>query len=670
MLFKMSLRNLRKSIQNYVVYFSTLIIGVAIFYIFNALGEQSVMLKLSSATNRILAVMMQSLSVVSVFVAVVFGLLIVYASSFMMKRRKKEFGVYMLLGMSKGKIAAIMVIETMIIGIISLIIGLLVGIGLSQAMSIIVANMFEKDMTEFRFMISSAAVVKTLIFFAAMYGVVILLDVFVVGRTRLISLLNASKKNEKNFAKNKYICVIVFLIAVALLGTAYYRVTRGADALDTGMLIMIQIVKGIIGTFLLFWSVSGMLLAVVQRNKRFYYKGLNCFSVKELSGRINTTVISGSIICLLLFFTICILSSAVALRNSQNKMLKRNIKADVNITKGLSDSDKSALELAEDAGIDFDKLSDYVCVSLYNDEYITYYDVMGDYIVKYNGVYTDEYADALKGFLVNIISESDYNKIAKLYGQDTVSLGDDEYAILTNTDSGKEVYGSSLADGKTVSIRGVSYKPVMDTYIEGIIHIDTTDTNDGVLILPDSAINSDMVERQSVFAANYADMSKEEISEYDDYLMSDEFMDKPEYGYIETGIYLKDAAMTLSATVVFVGLYLGIVFLISSAAILSLKELSQAADNRDKYKALRRMGVDNGMINRSLLAQSGFFFGLPLFIAIIHSCFGLQTAQMILTIYGKGEMIRSIIMAGLVILGIYGIYFFITYFCSRKIISE
>ncbi len=204
MLFKLSARNLKKSIQNYVVYFVTLIIGVAIFYVFNSIEGQSVMLNVSEYTLEIIDMMVEALSVVSVFVSFVLGFLIVYASSFLMKRRKKEFGIYMLLGMNKRKIAAVMVIETVMIGIISLAIGLLVGIVGSWGMSVIVANMFESDMTDFSFVISPEAMVKTFIYFTVMYFIVIALDTFVVGKARLINLLNAGKQSEKKHSEKSY----------------------------------------------------------------------------------------------------------------------------------------------------------------------------------------------------------------------------------------------------------------------------------------------------------------------------------------------------------------------------------------------------------------------------------------------------------------------------------
>ena len=154
MLCKLSVKNIIKSFRNYMIYFATIILGVAIFYVFNAIEKQSVMLNVMGNGHELIMVIGKVLSVVSVFVAVVFGFLIVYASTFLLKKRKKEFGIYMTLGMSKKKISTIITIETIVIGFISLFAGLLIGVCASQAMSVLIANIFEADMTSFQFVIS------------------------------------------------------------------------------------------------------------------------------------------------------------------------------------------------------------------------------------------------------------------------------------------------------------------------------------------------------------------------------------------------------------------------------------------------------------------------------------------------------------------------------------
>lgn len=657
MLFKLSTRNIRKSMQNYLIYFATLILGVAIFYVFNALGSQTVMLKVSSNTEEIIGLMNEAMSVVSVFVSVVLGFLVVYASTFLMKRRKKEFGIYLTLGMGKTQVAKILVIETLLIGVISLVIGLLLGIGISQGMSVVTANLFEADMTNFQFMVSTSAIIKTIIYFAIMYVIVMALDVIIVSRAKLINLLYAGAKAQKNHAKNPVVCVLVFIIAAILLGTAYYKVTAGVRTISDFQGLGIQIAKGI-----------------------------NSFSVKELGSRINTTVFSGGIICLLLFFTICILSSAMAIRNSMNHVLETCTPVDVQFSKLYSydaaeDYDMTGHNVEENlkaCDIDTSKLTDVTEMILYAPEDIN----IGDFFGKAFAESGSE--DYFKEASMETMHIGEYNAFVSSFGGTTIDLAEDEYVILCNYGEMEPRYNEGLAEGQTVTIKGKTYHPKYSTCVDGIVHISNSESNAGVLLVPDSVDMSDCDFWYDIYSANYNTTDQTEVDALNEYYSDANFYKlqeaKTEAVLGEDGSYysmncetskrLRDNSVGLTAMIVFIGIYLGVVFLISGAAILSLKELSEAADSKEKYRILRRIGVDEKKIRHSLLAQSGVFFAMPLLLAIVHSVFGMQTAMFILTAFGRGGLLGSILLAAAVILVIYGIYFMITYICSRKIISE
>lgn len=158
MLFKLSFENMKKSFKDYAIYFLTLVLGVAIFYMFNSLDSQEAMLSVSQSAREMIKLMVSMLGMVSVFVAVILGLLIVYANNFLINRRKKEFGIYMTLGMGKTQISKIILIETILIGIISLGIGIVIGVFASQLMSVLVSKLFEADMSEFTFVFSRKCV--------------------------------------------------------------------------------------------------------------------------------------------------------------------------------------------------------------------------------------------------------------------------------------------------------------------------------------------------------------------------------------------------------------------------------------------------------------------------------------------------------------------------------
>ena len=679
MLFKLALRNIVKSVRDYIVYFATLVLGVAVFYVFNALDSQTVMLVFSNDTLEILNIIAEAMSIVSVFVSFILGFLVVYASGFLMKRRKKEFGLYLLLGMGKTKVSAILLIETILIGIISLITGLLVGIGASQGMSIVVANMFDADMTAFHFTVSKSAITKTLVYFAVIFLVVMIFQVFAVGKNRLINLLNAGKKAQKNYGKNPIVCVIVFIIGAVLLGTAYYKVTAGFNDIDSLKGIGTEIVKGIIGNFAVFWSVSGLLVLIVKSNRKFYNKGLNCFTTKELAGRINTSVFAGGIISLLLFFTISILSCSMSTKNSMDRVLNKKTPMDVMFRMSIVDyeTDKNIVEVMEDYGVDISVLKDVECVDVYNDGSINFASVT-------HGYGTDLYSYS-EGICIPAIKISDYNKLARAYGIPEYQLDEGEYAIVADYRQSVKIYDKVFADGLSLVIEHdgetMTFEPAYDECLYGFICMSADESNNGVILFPDSVDLSFVNYIDNYMVANYATDDADERERLDEYFSIfaeggfDDLVNAPEnryHAYVDsmTKTEIKNASIGIKMLLIFVGIYLGIIFLISSGAILSLKELSESADSKEKYRILRRIGVDEKQIRRSLFSQCGLFFGLPLVLAIIHSVFGIQTALLIMEVFGQYGLMKSIITAACIILGIYGIYFAITYYCSRRIISE
>lgn len=681
MLFKLSLKNIARSIKDYAIYFFTLILGVAIFYIFNAIDSQTVMMQVSESTYEIIDLMTSMLSGVSVFVAFILGFLIIYANRFLMKRRHKEFGIYLTLGMSKRKISLILFFETLIVGVISLAIGLILGTGLSQLMSLFVANMFEAKMTEFEFVFSSSACTKTLIYFSVMYILVMIFNTYNVSRCKLIDLLNANKKSEKIKLKNPWICVIVFIISVIALGYAYYCVTGGVTDMQTADKILIPIALGAVSTFFIFWSLSGLLLKIFMSMKNVYYKGLNSFTLRQFSSKINTTVFSMTIICLLLFFTICVLSSAISIRNSMTANLEVMVPADIQLDKKMDlpenlgtpqgiveDSKISVSETLDRLGFDTDKyFKDVVEFNLYASNDILIRNTLGDAFSELEKQFP--YLDY--NMAETFIRESDYNKLANLYGLDQVHLNDNEYVVVADFDSWINIRNQGLKLGTPVTVNGYTLTPKYDECVNGFVYMTSSHINTGIFVVPDEVLEN-MTRETGILVANYNANDDQGKQKIEDMIIG---LDKSSYSpntdiQASTKLSLYEGSIGLGAMITFIGLYLGIIFLIASAAILALKELSESTDNKERFRMLRKIGTDEQMLNKALFRQIGIFFLFPLIIAIIHSIFGIKFCLYILETFGKGELLKSIIMTAGIIVFVYGGYFIITYLCSKNIIKE
>ena len=663
MLYRLSFANIKKSFKDYAIYFTTLILGVCIFYIFNSMDSQTAMLTVSSRQSEIIDLLIQLLSAVSVFVSLILGFLIIYASRFLIKKRNKEFGIYMTLGMSKRKISIILLIETFIIGLISLGVGLLLGIVISQITSIFIANMFEANMTQFTFNISKSAIIKTIIYFGIIYFIVMIFNTIIVNKNKLINLLNASKKGENIKIKKPIVCIILFILSILLLGGAYYLVTGGVNELmqhDVSILL-IPIGMGVIGTVLFFYSLSGMILKILTKMPKLYYSKLNTFVFKQINSKINTMIVSMSIICLMLFVTLCLLSSALTVNNYFNDSINKFAPIDLEIVGYYTESipNIDIMEFINNDNEVKDNTKDYTIVDFYEDLEFTYDKSLGEYYEvvksKYPYVRFDE--------TVDVITISDYNKLAKMYNFESIDLKNGEYAIVSNYEP--QLYGETINRNSIITIFGQELKPY-NKITDGFLVISGNPSNLGFFVVNDDIVK-DNKKYATMLICNYSTDNKEIIDSIEKKL----FDFTPIYNTMkDSKVDIKDASVGLSAIVTFIGLYLGIIFLISSSAILALKSLSDCIDDKNKYRVLRQIGADEKDVNRALFKQTLIFFMMPLSLAIIHTLVGLEFCKFVLSSIGVTDILNGSIMTFIFLLIIYGIYFMVTYYCSKNIIKE
>ncbi len=702
MLFKLAFRNMRKSVKDYTIYFLTLMFAVAVFYMFNSIESQKAMMKLSESSSEMVEMLVKTIDVVSVFIALVLGLLIVYANNFLIKRRKKEFGIYMTLGMGKMKISGMIILETIFVGIISLIIGLVAGIFLSQLMSVFVAKMFEADVTGYSFVFSANAFIKTCLYFAVMYFAAVLFSALSVSRYKLINLINANRKNETIKIKNPIVSVIVFLIACVMLGYAYWKVTADFDIVEFEIEfdLYLPIILGVVSTFMLFWSMSGFVLKMIMSSKKMYLRDTNVFVLKQLNNKINTTVVSMSLISLMLFMTISALSVSIAYKQYAENEFNKSAPVDVNILRVgqifseakeipeeyLQRMDTPILDDLKEKGFDEKQLKEYVDIPFY-----VYTDIEkffgSDYEKIVNNSTIDMYIQSIE-----VVKLSNYNRLANLYGNPELSLKDNEYAIVSNMEVMDQYNDHVLQSGKILNLGGKDYQPAYSESQNGFVHMSLGNQNPCVFIVPDSCQFDRADIGYTLFAAKYNYQNDEEKSAIENNVNNiiekfeiekfevqyeDEQDDIQDY-YIFYGVISREELLTYtvrSAVILtFLAFYIGITFLITSAAILALKQLTESADNIQRYTILRKIGCDEKMINQSLFRQIGIFFILPLAIGCIHSIFGISFA--VNNVLGSYQLIRTnelvtpILLTAVIIAVIYGSYFLATYFVSKNIIKE
>lgn len=555
--------------------------------------------------------------------------------------------------------------------------------------------MFEANMNKFEFVFSKAACIKTCIYFAIMYLAVIVFNTITISRYKLIDLLHASKKNEKVKMKNPFLAILVFIAGSTILGYAYWKVTADAKSLVTADKLLPPILMGIIGTVAIFWSLSGFMLEIIKRSKKIYLKDTNMFVLRQINNKINTMVISMSLICLMLFMTISILSSALSIKNTMQRELVEMTPVDINLVKMANlpeesihygrkvtyteaQREESKLSIKEtmiNNNFDMNKLKDIIEIPAYIEENIKLSDFLGD---KYEET-KKEYPGMRFDTVELIVKVSDYNKIAKLYGIDQYKIEDDEYIVVCDYDVLLEIRNRALKNnGKnTLNIAGKEYKSKYNECKPGFVMMNVMHANTGIILVPDNCKLADEDVEERLLVANYNADTEEDKQKIEELFTSNEsgFVQSLANQGIEidgmTRISLYESSVGLATIVTFIAIYLGIIFLITSSAILALKQLTESSDNRQRYLILRKIGCDEKMINKSLFRQVGIFFGAPLLLAVIHSIFGIKFALYLLSgLASEKDLLPSVIATVIVMIAIYGTYFMATYLGSKNIVKE
>ncbi|MGM8251332.1 ABC transporter permease [Clostridium perfringens] len=673
MYFKLAFKNIKKSYKNYVIYFLTLIFGICIFYTFNSIESQSVMMELNEQKQSAFMMAEQLIGYFSVFIAFVLGFLIVYANNYLIKRRKKEFGIYMTLGMENGSLSKMIFLETLFIGAISLGIGVVLGIMLSQALSVLTAYMFQVDLTKFQFVFSPLGFKRTVLCFSIIYLIVLIFNFISVRKIKLIDLLTASKRNEKPTIKNLWISVILFLVSVGILGTAYYKVIHDGIAFASFNALGLPILLGCIGTFIFFYSLTGFFLKVIQGNKKFYLRDLNMFVMKQISSKINTTFVSLSFICLMLFLAICTFSGGLGINRAINADLKDLTKFDVTFW---SNSGENIEKLLKEKNIDISNIAK-------EDSNM----VMYDSGVKYSNFLSKEGMTAMKNYFpvandndILVIGENGYNNTLKLLGKESVNLKENQYLAVGNIDEMKKWVNESLENGnidqmkklvnkssengKKINISGKTLEPANKKY-ENINLYNFTMKGDILIFVVKDSLLEGLKPVSSRFNMMLKDNSntKEELES-----IRDQLVESQVYSITKKEIY--DNAAGLGATMAYLGIYLGLIFIITSAVVLAIQQLTESTDNVERYRLLKEIGVDQKMINKAIFTQVGVYFMLPLSLAIVHSIVGLKISSTIVGVFGNASIMPNIIITAIIFVIIYGGYFLATYLGAKKNINE
>jgi putative ABC transport system permease protein len=692
MYFKLALGNVKKSIRGYGIYFLTLVFGICIFYAFNSITEQQGVLALNDRQSAMIDFLSTLIGGVSVFIAVVLGFLIVYASRYLIRRRKKEFGIYLTLGMSVGKVSRIVVYETLFVGLISLLIGLVGGLALSQALLYITALLFQVNMEMFTFIFSVPSLIKTILYFAIIFTVAMLFNVVSIARYQLINLINADKKNEAVKLRNLPLSVFFFILSLVLIGVSYgLLIDNGLREFDNQFALSTALVC--LGTFLLFYSLAGFLLRAVQGCKKLYLRGLNMFTLRQINSKINTTFFSISLVCLTLFLAITSSCTGFAMCTTFTSNLEKTTLYDASLTSyyrstnELEEGKSSAwVESAKADGHDmqialsrevegWDNLVKSAAqTTFYNSDItLSYLLDNSDYSLN-NSLYLGNSSDPQ----IYMTTISDFNAQRSLAGLSPIDLADDEYLFWCDFEDLQGLYTAFLEQKGELTTFGTTLYPAQTTIETLTVQTSSSATESpGTIVVPDNFIDPDLPYAHSILnvmftgsrGATDTDFQEALHGAYFNIDQDSEKSDWPVASY-RTAVQVYEQSTGLSVVITYLAVYIGFVLLIASAAILALQQLSEAADNVVRYGFLEKLGVEQKMTNRALFVQIGIYFVFPLVVGLCHSFVALNVVANVVQILGHVNIVLPLAITLVIFLLIYSIYFLITYFASRAMIYQ
>lgn len=680
MYFKLALRNVKKSFKDFLVYFLTLTFSVCLFYTFNSFQSQQAVMKLNESQLMIVDQLTLLMRLVSIFVAVVLAFLILYANNFLIRRRKKELGLYTMLGMPRGKISRVLVYETLTIGIISLLSGMVLGLIVSQVLTAVTANLFAVPL-DYHFVFSPSATIMTVFSFSMIFFITMIFNTMVLNRYKLIDLLNADRRNDDLKIKKVWMSLLLFAISIGCLSWAYYQ------ALDNGIMAFNSlgtiILVGSIGTVLFFLSLAGFLLTVVKSSKGIYFKNLNCFILRQINSNINTNFISMSIVCIMLLLSIGALSTGLSLNNTMNKSIKNNTPYDYTIIaeygyypNGTKKNDGDLLlpDVIPRLQIDPSYIKSQSILTTYTSElkvsdknliaHIS--DKTGRQLIEDNGKES-----------VIAIPLSSYNTVRKRLGYEPVKLKNNEIYLYTSVETLSPAVNDILDAKPEVTVFHNKVRVANDSY--ETISLGTNSSMNGymlAMVVPDAAIPSNAEINEIYWNIDLSSKTScEKFDKYFDQQRDKLYEESPNEDVFPSFMRatkqdVYDMNKGMAVTFTYIGIYLGTVFMIASAVILALQQLSQANDNKKRYLILNKIGTEQRMINRSILLQIAIYFMMPLALAVVHSVVGIKMVNTLVTMFGRGDIMMSSFFTAAIILVIYGSYFLVTYAGYKNILKS
>lgn len=698
MLARLAFANVRKSAKDFAVYFFTLVLGIAVFYAFNSIAGSDAVARISEDSRSMVELLSMVISGVSVFIAVILAFLVLYANRFLIRRRNKEFALYLTLGMQKGDLLKISAAETAIVGAASLIVGLAIGIGVSQVLSNLAASMFDSHVEGVAFSVSGAAIVQTVVAFSAIFVIAAAFNAGHLSKAKLIDLLRADRKNEQMKLRSLPLSFFLFVVACVIIGISYKLL------IDNGLLnineqFVAATVLVCVGTLLFFYSLAGFLLRVTQMIRPLYLRGLNMVFLRQLSARVNSAFVSMSVIAITLFLAMTSVCGGIGICNAMQSGIDAGTRYDATVSTMhfLSDSDEDGAGATPAYGEEFagfvkaheydmasgladsaaavgaaawDELVDRSVQIDFYDSGVTYADlkdVSGESLFDYVGA--GLLSDDASSMNLDAVGLSRFNAARELAGLDPVTLGEGE-CLLWSDFATTAPYLAAVAEKEPVlSVFGNDVRVQRDL-CRDTLEVTGVMMRAGVIVVDDACLPEGAVPYQSILDVRCVPGQQEAFRSFMDAVEQTLDTNTQPVTMVQTADEVRSQSFGLTAVVSYLAIYIGFVLVIACAAILAIQQLTDAADNVRRYELLSKLGAPRAMVDGALFKQVLVYFAFPLILGVAHTLCAMKVVTGVVRVFGYFDIGAVSAVAVASFLLVYGAYFLVTYFTSRAMVRQ
>jgi putative ABC transport system permease protein len=676
MLAKLAFGNMRKLLHDYAVYFLTLVLGVAVFYAFNTMSVQGDFLR--GDVGETLSQVGQILDGLTVFLAVILGFLMVYANNFLMRRRKKELGLYQVLGMRTGQVNVVLALETLLVAAVSFGVGIALGVLVSQVLLFVTARMFATTVQHFSFFFSTDAFMLTLACFGVIFVVMMLFNWITLLRVRLIDLMSSARQNEKQFVRRLPLSIVLTAAGLVLMGVAYWRLIRDGFPMDNSMQggFIITTIMVAVGTFVFFYGLAGTLTALLTHMRGFYWRDLHMFTTRQIASRVNTTALSMGVIALILFLAMTAMTTGMSICNTLNAMVEKGTPYSASISVLPTDPVADPIDLEAEVakvGIDLSAVGSHATVRIAvipselegaTSTFQRISELTGETIPK-------GFEHAMVG---EVVSLSDYNAARALLGMEPVSLADGQYLLLCNMDQVEPFVNGGLEKGFSVTVGDVTLTPARATVIDdasAVLQDNGLGANPGTFVVADDLAAS-LPTYQQVIDVMYAGPTEEGDAALKglEERLSDSLGERSALTTVDTVTSVLADGTTTTGLISYMAIYIGFVLVIACAAILAIQQLSNASDSAGSYRTLSELGCSERLIFGSLRAQVAIAFALPLAVGLAHSLCAISVLNELVSAFGYSDALDGMTLGLVLFALVYGGYLALTYRMAHGIVRS